>query len=191
MDPQHVPSRCHPWLSPSWPTPGSQPLLPCSAGPAPSQEAGTKARFRLSDAVEEGAWTASVVEQQDSTLSLQLSTPADAPIGLYRLSLEASTGYQGSSFVLGHFTLLFNAWCPGESHPPPMGGWEMGRTRPTPEGEEMRQKRHRSGLSEAHSEQLPRKPCEVRTPAVPIYKHDDLLKATQLQAILPHVPMAL
>lgn len=66
--------------------------------------------------MEEGAWTASVVDQQDNALSLQLSTPAHAPIGLYRLSLEVSTGYQGSSFVLGHFTLLFNSWCPGEPH---------------------------------------------------------------------------
>ncbi|KAF6284984.1 transglutaminase 2 [Rhinolophus ferrumequinum] len=81
-------------------------------GPAPSKEAGTKARFPLSDAMEQGAWTASVVDQQDSALSLQLSAPAHAPIGLYRLSLEVSTGYQGSSFVLGHFTLLFNSWCP-------------------------------------------------------------------------------
>lgn len=84
-------------------------------GPAPSEEAGTKARFPLSDAVEEGAWTASVVDQQDCVLSLQFSTPANAPIGLYRLSLEASTGYQGSSFVLAHFTLLFNAWCPADA----------------------------------------------------------------------------
>ncbi|XP_008015992.1 protein-glutamine gamma-glutamyltransferase 2 [Chlorocebus sabaeus] len=84
-------------------------------GPAPSQEAGTKARFPLRDAVEEGDWTATVVDQQDCTLSLQLTTPANAPIGLYRLSLEASTGYQGSSFVLGHFILLFNAWCPADA----------------------------------------------------------------------------
>ncbi|XP_004272883.1 protein-glutamine gamma-glutamyltransferase 2 [Orcinus orca] len=84
-------------------------------GPAPSEDAGTKARFGLSDAVEEGAWVATVVDQQDSALSLQLRTPASSPIGLYRLSLEASTGYQGSSFVLGHFTLLFNAWCPADA----------------------------------------------------------------------------
>lgn len=64
--------------------------------------------------MEEGAWTAVVMDQQDGVLSLQLSTPANAPVGLYRLTLEASTGYQGSSFVLGHFTLLFNTWCPGE-----------------------------------------------------------------------------
>lgn len=87
-------------------------LLP--AGPDPSEEAGTKARFSLSDDVEEGSWSASVLDQQDNVLALQLCTPANAPVGLYRLSLETSTGYQGSSFVLGHFVLLFNAWCPGE-----------------------------------------------------------------------------
>ncbi|KAM8920215.1 protein-glutamine gamma-glutamyltransferase 2 [Lycaon pictus] len=84
-------------------------------GPDPSEDAGTKARFSLSSAVEEGAWTAVVMDQQDSVLSLQLSTPPNAPVGLYRLSLEASTGYQGSSFVLGHFTLLFNSWCPADA----------------------------------------------------------------------------
>ncbi|XP_021544682.1 protein-glutamine gamma-glutamyltransferase 2 [Neomonachus schauinslandi] len=84
-------------------------------GPAPSVEAGTKACFPLSSAVEEGAWAAAVLNQQDGVVSLQLSTPASAPIGLYRLSLEASTGYQGSSFMLGHFTLLFNTWCPADA----------------------------------------------------------------------------
>ncbi|XP_019480627.1 PREDICTED: protein-glutamine gamma-glutamyltransferase 2 [Hipposideros armiger] len=84
-------------------------------GPAPSEEAGTKARFPLTDVVEEGGWNASMVNQQDNVLSLQLSTPANAPIGLYRLSLEASTGYQGSSFMLGHFVLLFNSWCPADA----------------------------------------------------------------------------
>ncbi|XP_037351124.1 protein-glutamine gamma-glutamyltransferase 2 isoform X1 [Talpa occidentalis] len=84
-------------------------------GPDPSKEAGTKARFPLSGAVEEGAWAATVVDQQDNALSLLLSSPANAPIGLYRLSMEASTGYQGSSFVLGNFTLLFNAWCPADA----------------------------------------------------------------------------
>ncbi|XP_077025144.1 protein-glutamine gamma-glutamyltransferase 2 [Tamandua tetradactyla] len=86
-----------------------------ATGPAPSEEVGTKARFALSAAVEEGAWTAAVVGQQEGALSLQISAPAHAPIGLYRLSLEASTGYQGSSFTLGHFILLFNAWCPADT----------------------------------------------------------------------------
>ena len=120
-----------PALTPSLlPTPGSWPLLSPSKGPAPSKDNGTKAHFPLSSSVEEGAWTASVVDQQDQALSLQLTSPAHAPIGLYRLSLEASMGDQGSSFVLGHFTLLFNTWCPGKPYSI-HGQWEMGRARPT------------------------------------------------------------
>uniref|UniRef100_H0WUI3 Protein-glutamine gamma-glutamyltransferase 2 n=1 Tax=Otolemur garnettii TaxID=30611 RepID=H0WUI3_OTOGA len=87
-------------------------------GPAPSQELGTKARFSLSEALEETAWSASVVNQ-DSALSLKINSPANAPIGLYRLTLEISSsegsGLVGSSHTLGHFTLLFNAWCPADS----------------------------------------------------------------------------
>ncbi|XP_058143051.1 protein-glutamine gamma-glutamyltransferase 2 [Dasypus novemcinctus] len=86
-----------------------------TTGPAPSEEAGTKARFPLSEAMKEDAWTAVVVGQQDGVLSLQLGAPAHAPIGLYRLSLETSTGYQGSSFMLGRFILLFNTWCPADA----------------------------------------------------------------------------
>ncbi|XP_075384875.1 protein-glutamine gamma-glutamyltransferase 2 [Tenrec ecaudatus] len=83
-------------------------------GPDPSEEFGTKVCFQLSDAMEEGTWGASVVDQQDTVLSLQLSTPAHAPIGLFCLDLETSTGDQSSSFTLGHFVLLFNAWCPAD-----------------------------------------------------------------------------
>ena len=81
--------------------------------------------------MEEGAWAAVAVDQQDSTLSLQLSTPANAPVGHYHLSLEASTGYQGSSFMLGQFTLLFNSWCPGELHSIHGQDGKMGRAGPT------------------------------------------------------------
>ncbi|XP_006881581.1 PREDICTED: protein-glutamine gamma-glutamyltransferase 2 isoform X1 [Elephantulus edwardii] len=83
-------------------------------GPAPSEECGTKARFQLSDAMEDGIWAAAVVDQQDNVLLLQFSTPANAPVGSYRLRLETSTGYQGSSFMLCSFVLLFNAWCPAD-----------------------------------------------------------------------------
>lgn len=86
-----------------------------ATGPAPSQDACTKACFPLSEAYEEGAWSAIVVDQQEGILWLQFSTPANAPVGLYQLSLETSTGYQGSSFMLGHFTLLFNPWCPADA----------------------------------------------------------------------------
>lgn len=89
-------------------------IFSAETGSNASEEAGTKARFPLSDAVETGGWTATVVDQQDNVLSLEFCTPANAPIGLYRLTLEASTGYEGFSSMLCHFTLLFNAWCPAD-----------------------------------------------------------------------------
>lgn len=121
-----------------------------------------------------------MLDQQDSELSLQLIAPADAPIGLYRLSMEASTGYQGSSFMLGHFTLLFNPWCPGEvysTHGQVGGG--QGQTHPRELLRvEMGQKRHQDGLSEAHPvplrAQLPQ-PCDVRTPLIPMCRGGDRL----------------
>lgn len=176
MDPRHVPGPCHPWLPASLSAPGSQPLPSSSAGPAPSKEAGTKARFPLSDAVEEGAWAASVVDQQDNALSLQFSSPAHAPIGLYRLSLEASTGYQGSSFVLGHFTLLFNAWCPGEPHSiHGQVGDRQGSThpcRPLRLGESKWTERGPLCAALCSASQ---KPCDVGTLVIPIYRGTDRL----------------
>lgn len=77
--------------------------------------------------MEEGAWAAVVVDQQDSTLSLQFSTPANAPIGI-TASARSSTGHQGSSFMpAAQFTLLFSSWCPGELHCIHEQGWEDGQ----------------------------------------------------------------
>lgn len=123
--------------------------------------------------MEEGDWTATVVDQQDCTLSLQLTTPANAPIGLYRLSLEASTGYQGSSFVLGHFILLFNAWCPGEPHAVHSQRW-VGRAGSAHGGhwrweEQGIRDTHRSGLSEAHCAPASQNPQDMSTPVIPVY----------------------
>ncbi|XP_069351823.1 protein-glutamine gamma-glutamyltransferase 2 [Eulemur rufifrons] len=86
-------------------------------GPDPREEAGTRARFRLKDAnaVDEAGWTASVVDQEDNVLSLQIKALANAPIGLYRLDLDVSSGTQGSGFQLGYFILLYNPWCPEDA----------------------------------------------------------------------------
>ncbi|XP_045384557.1 protein-glutamine gamma-glutamyltransferase 2 [Lemur catta] len=86
-------------------------------GPDPREEAGTRARFELKDAntMDEAGWTACVVDQEDNVLSLQIKAVANAPIGLYRLDLDISSGTQGSGFHLGYFILLFNPWCPEDA----------------------------------------------------------------------------
>ncbi|KAJ1124071.1 hypothetical protein NDU88_002534 [Pleurodeles waltl] len=84
-------------------------------GPCPFEESGTKARFPLSDSIQEKTWSATVASNNGSTLTLSVCSPPDARIGLYNLSMEASMGSEGTSFHLGTFTLLFNPWCPDDS----------------------------------------------------------------------------
>lgn len=56
------------------------------------------------------------MQQQDGeSLSVSLCSPPDARIGRYRLTLETCTDYQGSSYQIGDFILLFNPWHPGEA----------------------------------------------------------------------------
>ncbi|XP_039353705.1 protein-glutamine gamma-glutamyltransferase 2 [Mauremys reevesii] len=89
--------------------------LNVETGPCPIESSGTKSHFPVSAALQQSAWSAVVDHQDGAALSLLIYSPPDARIGRYALTLEASTGYQGSSFRLGEFILLFNPWCPDDS----------------------------------------------------------------------------
>ncbi|XP_030067450.1 protein-glutamine gamma-glutamyltransferase 2 [Microcaecilia unicolor] len=89
--------------------------LKAETGPCPFEESGTKARMILSDSIQEKAWSATVASNNGTHLTLSLCSPPDARIGRYSLTMEASMGYQGTSFRLGEFILLFNPWCPGDA----------------------------------------------------------------------------
>ncbi|XP_015272503.1 PREDICTED: protein-glutamine gamma-glutamyltransferase 2 [Gekko japonicus] len=84
-------------------------------GPCPSEVSGTKTHFPVSGSLEEAAWSSAVESQDGASLTVAICSPPDARIGRYSLTMEASTGYQGSSFRLGEFVLLFNPWCPVDS----------------------------------------------------------------------------
>ncbi|XP_063003555.1 protein-glutamine gamma-glutamyltransferase 2 [Elgaria multicarinata webbii] len=84
-------------------------------GPCPIESSGTKSPFPLSCTLEEATWSSAVESQDGASLSVTISSPPDARIGRYRLTMDASTEHQGSSFSLGEFTLLFNPWCPADS----------------------------------------------------------------------------
>ncbi|KAM4691600.1 protein-glutamine gamma-glutamyltransferase 2 [Rhinophrynus dorsalis] len=84
-------------------------------GPCPSEDSGTQAHIPVSDALQDGVWSAAVQSNDGATVVLTVSSPPNARIGYYNLSLEASTGDQGTSFVLGNFVLLFNPWCPEDT----------------------------------------------------------------------------
>ncbi|XP_074867425.1 protein-glutamine gamma-glutamyltransferase 2 [Carettochelys insculpta] len=89
--------------------------LNVATGPCPIETSGTKSHFLVSDALQESAWSAVVDHQDGNALSLLIYAPPDARIGRYSLTLEASMGYQGTSFRLGEFILLFNPWSPDDS----------------------------------------------------------------------------
>ncbi|XP_062444854.1 protein-glutamine gamma-glutamyltransferase 2 [Rhea pennata] len=84
-------------------------------GPCPTEASGTKSRFLVSDFPEESGWSAVVQEQQGAALCLSLCSPPTARIGRYSLTLEATTGYKGTSFSIGDFVLLFNPWHPEDT----------------------------------------------------------------------------
>ncbi|NXL89815.1 TGM2 glutamyltransferase, partial [Alectura lathami] len=84
-------------------------------GPCPTETSGTRSHFALTDCPEEGSWNAVLQQQDGATLCVSLCSPTSARVGRYRLVLEASTDYQGSSYHLGDFVLLFNAWHPGDT----------------------------------------------------------------------------
>ncbi|XP_031412434.1 protein-glutamine gamma-glutamyltransferase 2 [Meleagris gallopavo] len=84
-------------------------------GPCPIETSGTRSHFTLTDCPEEGTWNAVLQQQDGAVLCVSLCSPSNARVGRYRLTLEASTEYQGSSFHLGDFVLLFNAWHPEDA----------------------------------------------------------------------------
>ncbi|KAJ7332269.1 hypothetical protein JRQ81_014449 [Phrynocephalus forsythii] len=84
-------------------------------GPCPIESSGTRSHFPLSCSLEESTWNSAVEGQDGNALTVFIFPPPDARIGRYHLTLETSTGNQGSSYRLGEFVLLFNPWCPDDS----------------------------------------------------------------------------
>ncbi|XP_065705788.1 protein-glutamine gamma-glutamyltransferase 2 isoform X1 [Patagioenas fasciata] len=84
-------------------------------GPCPIETSGTRSHFAVTDFPEESNWNAVIQQQDGDSLSVSLCSPPSARIGRYHLTLETSTSYQGSSYHLGDFILLFNAWHPEDT----------------------------------------------------------------------------
>ncbi|NWI93544.1 TGM2 glutamyltransferase, partial [Pitta sordida] len=84
-------------------------------GPCPNETAGTRFHFDMTDCPEESCWSAVIQQQDGESLSVSLCSPPNACVGRYILTLETSTGYQGSSFHIADFILLFNAWHPEDT----------------------------------------------------------------------------
>lgn len=81
-----------------------------STGPYPSESTGTKAVFPLSSETSRGGWNAVLKGSNNNILTITISTPASAPIGLYTLNTQISSQGRVSTVTLGTFILLFNPW---------------------------------------------------------------------------------
>uniref|UniRef100_A0A8D0G466 protein-glutamine gamma-glutamyltransferase n=1 Tax=Sphenodon punctatus TaxID=8508 RepID=A0A8D0G466_SPHPU len=88
-------------------------LLITETGPLPDQSSGTRAVFPLAQSDPRRSWRAVCVSNSPSSMQISLLAPASAAIGKYQLKvhIDSCTG-QATSYQLGEFMLLFNAWCP-------------------------------------------------------------------------------
>uniref|UniRef100_A0A8D2KX64 protein-glutamine gamma-glutamyltransferase n=1 Tax=Varanus komodoensis TaxID=61221 RepID=A0A8D2KX64_VARKO len=81
---------------------------------APSESHHTRAVFPVSGTLVGGAWSAAQESSTSNCVNFLISSPASAPIGRYKLSLQVICGNQAQARFLGQFILLFNPWCTGD-----------------------------------------------------------------------------
>ncbi|CAN8191076.1 unnamed protein product [Coccothraustes coccothraustes] len=80
-------------------------------GPKPSKLTKTLATFDISSTVSKEGWSAVLQSSSSSSVSISISSPHNAVIGRYRLSVQSGSSSPQS---LGTFVLLFNPWSSGD-----------------------------------------------------------------------------
>ncbi|XP_063002042.1 protein-glutamine gamma-glutamyltransferase 5-like [Elgaria multicarinata webbii] len=100
---------------------GYQPGLDCmyliaETGPQPEPQLGTQSVFLVGQGQQDArpVWRASCVASGPRSTDITLWAPAEVPIGRYQLKSRIDSGQASSSYLLGEFILLFNAWCPDD-----------------------------------------------------------------------------
>lgn len=84
-------------------------------GPSPSESDNTWASFPISKAQDSGSWVATKHSNSKKGLVVIISSPANAVIGRYKLSIKiTSKNGKTTSFRLDGFILLFNPWAPDD-----------------------------------------------------------------------------
>lgn len=79
-------------------------------GPNPSELTDTSVKFGLGKFISRLRWSVTATLASESSVSLTIGSPADAPIGVYKLALE-QVSKDIMEVSLGQFVLLFNPWC--------------------------------------------------------------------------------
>ncbi|XP_075033771.1 protein 4.2-like [Mixophyes fleayi] len=77
-------------------------------GPNPSKRNGTKNSFPISSLGDRKTWSARVIDNVQGTWTVSVTSPANAIIGYYSLSIKIPGALVDD---LGDFMLLFNPWC--------------------------------------------------------------------------------
>lgn len=81
-----------------------------ATGPYPQEDYYTLAVFQLTESESNTYWTATTDSLASSDVNVTISSPPDAPIGLYKTSLQISSKNRKSHSRLHDFILLFNPW---------------------------------------------------------------------------------
>ncbi|XP_078005296.1 protein-glutamine gamma-glutamyltransferase E [Phascolarctos cinereus] len=90
---------------------GERLTFTASTGPNPSESARTKAVIPLSTGSSGGSWSAVLSSNNsDGSVTVAISSPANAPIGRYTLSIQIASEGGSTSTTLGTWVLLFNPW---------------------------------------------------------------------------------
>ncbi|NXF08996.1 TGM3 glutamyltransferase, partial [Smithornis capensis] len=84
-------------------------------GPKPSKATKTLAAFGLSSTVSTESWSAVLQSSSSGSVSISISSPHNAVIGRYKLSVQSTSGGSSSTASLGTFVLLFNPWSSGDN----------------------------------------------------------------------------
>ncbi|KAI1899940.1 hypothetical protein AGOR_G00067100 [Albula goreensis] len=81
------------------------------SGPEPSKAFGTKYVFGVTqNGLEEKSWGSKVEASSSTSLTLAVTSPADASIGKYDLSVKINSDMT-ESLSIASFIVLFNPWC--------------------------------------------------------------------------------
>ncbi|XP_068272453.1 protein-glutamine gamma-glutamyltransferase E-like [Nyctibius grandis] len=83
-------------------------------GPKPSKLAKTQATFGISSTVSKESWSAVLQSTSSNSVSISISSPPNAVIGRYKLSVQSTSSGSSSPASLGTFVLLFNPWSSGD-----------------------------------------------------------------------------
>ncbi|XP_068120111.1 protein 4.2-like isoform X2 [Hyperolius riggenbachi] len=85
--------------------------LIAETGPKPSKHNATKNKFPISSLSDRNTWSARVVDCEKGLWKVSVTSPANAIIGYYTLSIKLPGGL--TKYLL-EFMMLFNPWCEGD-----------------------------------------------------------------------------